>query len=604
LKQTYIAMLAGAGLAIHIVLRFSGGAWPAISNWPLYLVLAAGGVPLVWDLLRAAIRGDFGSDLLAGMSIATSVVLGEYLAGSIVVLMLSGGSALEDYATRRASEVLNALSKRMPHTAHRKTEGGGFTEISLDQIAVGDVVTVFPHEVCPVDGTVIEGHGSMDESYLTGEPFQISKVRGSEVLSGAVNGNAALTVSVAKLPTDSRYAKIMQVMQQAEQDRPQIRRIADRLGSWYTLAALAVAVTGWIAGQDAHRFLAVLVIATPCPLLIAIPIAIIGAVSTAARHSIIIKNPAMLEMIDHCRTIIFDKTGTLTVGRPVLTEIAAGPGRSRENILRLAASLEQYSKHPLAAAILEAARAESVDLSPVAEIGERPGEGLRGIVAGESIQITGRQNVVAPLPPAAPGMECVMLIDGQYAALFRFRDRPRDDSREFVLHLAPSHQVTKVMLLSGDREEEVRYLAGEVGITEALHGKSPEEKLAIVREESARCPTLFLGDGINDAPAMQAATVGVAFGQESDITAEAADAVVLEASLGRVDELIHIGRRMRRIAMQSAVGGMALSVAGMLAAAAGYLNPVPGAIVQEVIDVLAVLNALRMVLPGHDLKEV
>ena len=603
MRDTYIAGLAAVGIALHLLLRFALHTPEAFNNVPLYCVLVVGGLPLLWDLARKLIRRDFGSDLLAGLSIATSAVLNEYLAGAIVVLMLAGGTALEQYATRRASSVLNALSQRMPNIAHRRTEDG-LVDCALDSVSIGDLLTVLPHEICPVDGLITEGRGTMDESYLTGEPYQMSKVPGSTVLSGAVNGEAALVISVAKLPIDSRYAKIMQVMQDAEANRPQFRRIADRLGSWYTVLALAVAIAGWIIGHDPDRFLAVLVIATPCPLLIAIPIVIIGAISTAARHSIIIKNPAMLERIDSCRTIIFDKTGTLTYGRPAVTDVICAPGFTRELALRIAASLEQYSKHPLAAAILGAARAEGAPFGAVAEISERAGQGLMGNVDGRPVQITGRHHLEGLPLPAASGMECVLLVDGIWAALFRFHDEPRHDSRDFILHLQPSHQVNKIMLLSGDREEEVKYLANRVGITEALYGKSPEEKVAIVREEAQRGPTLFLGDGINDAPAMQAATVGVAFGQNSDITAEAADAVVLEASLGRVDELIHIGRRMRSIAMQSAVGGMALSLAGMVLAAAGYLPPVAGALAQEAIDVIAVLNALRMVLPSGDLKEV
>jgi heavy metal translocating P-type ATPase len=601
--ETYVAILATSCIAVYLVLRFGLRCEPSLYNWPLYVALVLGGAPLLFNLVRKILSGQFGADLLAGMSIATSVFLGEYLAGSIVVLMLSGGAALEQYATRRASAVLNVLSQRMPNVAHRKT-GTGFMDIELSDVALGDILTVFPHEICPLDGTVVEGRGSMDESYLTGEPFQISKVPGSSVLSGGVNGESALVISVDKLPIDSRYAKIMKVMLEAEQNRPQFRRIADRLGAWYTVFAVAFAVAGWIIGRDPGRFLSVLVVATPCPLLISIPIVIIGAISTAARHSIIIKSPAMLERIDSCRTIIFDKTGTLTYGRPALTDILSAGGISRDETLRLAASLEQYSKHPLAAPILEAARNAKVEPSPAAQISETPGEGLLGIVDGKRVQITGRKNVRAELPPVAAGMECVLVVDGEYAGIFRFRDEPRHESRDFILHLLPRHRVTKIMLLSGDREEEVDYLAGQVGITEALHGKSPEEKLEIVRREASACPTLFLGDGINDAPAMQAATVGVAFGQGSDITAEAADAVVLEASLGRVDELIHIGRRMRAIALQCAIGGMGLSIVGMGFAAAGYLRPVPGAIAQEIIDVLAILNALRMVLPSEDLKEI
>jgi heavy metal translocating P-type ATPase len=449
----------------------------------------------------------------------------------------------------------------------------------------------------------------LDESYLTGEPYLILKTRGAPVLSGAVNGDAALAIEATKLPKDSRYMRIMQVMQEAETNRPRFRRIADRLGAWYTLLAVAVAIIGWIAGRDATRFLAVLVIATPCPLLLAIPVAIIGAISIAAARGIIIKNPAMLERVSRCHTMIFDKTGTLTYGKPALTDIVCAPGLAVSEAIRMAASVEQYSRHPLAEPILGRAQEEKVGLAPAIDVSEKPGQGLTASVEGRLVHITGRKQLQqtspvlgSELPPPASGMECILLIGGMYGATFRFRDAPRAESRSFVRHLVPKHQVNRVMLLSGDREAEVQYLASEVGISEALFGKTPEEKLAIVREEASRAPTLYVGDGINDAPAMQAATVGVAFGQNSDITAEAADAVVMESSLRKVDELIHIGRRMRRIALQSAVGGMALSMIGMLIAAAGYLPPVAGAVTQEIIDVAAVLNALRVALPSGELR--
>jgi heavy metal translocating P-type ATPase len=608
-KETYIALLAMLGISMHLIVRFGFHAAARQYNLPLILVLTIGGAPLLFDLLRRIIRREFGSDLLAGLSIAASAVLGEYLAGSIVVLMLSGGTALELYATKRASAVLAALAKRMPSTAHKMIDLR-IVDISLDEIRIADKLVVFPHEICPVDGAVVEGRGTMDESYLTGEPFLVAKVPGAEVLSGAVNGETALTVSATKLPIDSRYSKIMRVMQEAEANRPRMRRIADRLGAWYTAVGVTVAALGWMIGNDPTRFLAVLVIATPCPLLLAIPVAIIGAISVAASRGIIIKDPSMLERISSCRTVIFDKTGTLTYGRPSLTDILCAPNADRKNVLQMAASLEQYSKHPLAGSVLEAARRDNVDLIPVSQISEKPGQGLGGSIGTKFAQITGRKAVLAhggaaasQVPTAAAGMECILLVDGEYAATFRFHDAPRKESGAFIGHLAPHHQVQKVMLLSGDREAEVRYLASAVGITEVLFGKSPEEKVEIVRQEAKKAPTLFLGDGINDAPAMQAATVGVAFGQNSDITAEAADAVVLETSLGKVDELIHIGRRMRTIALQCAVGGMALSMIGMAMAAAGLLPPVAGAIAQEVIDLAAVLNALRVALPTKDLRD-
>jgi heavy metal translocating P-type ATPase len=606
-KETWIALLSILGIAVYLVARFLFHVPPRISNWSLIAVLLTG-TPLLFDLVKKLIALEVGSDALAGISIITSAILGEYLAGAIIVLMLAGGTALELYATHRASAVLSALAKRLPSEAHRLTSSG-IVEVRTADVQIADRLVVMPHEICPADGTVVEGHGAMDESYLTGEPFQIAKAPGSEVLSGAINGPAAMTIVVSKLPVDSRYAKIVQVMEQAESQRPQFRRMADRLGGWYTLLALVVAAAGWIIGGEPRRFLAVLVIATPCPLLLAIPVAIIGAISLAATRGIIIKNPAMLERIDRCRTIIFDKTGTLTYGKPSLTDVLCAPGLTREIVLRLASSLEQYSRHPLATSILDAARAEGIAPVEVTEISEKPGDGLRGRFDGDVVEITGRKRIAASsiaseLPPVAPGMECIVLRNGAYAATLRFQDVPREESRSFVDHLVPRHQVSRVMLVSGDRDAEVQHLAELVGIRNVRSGTSPEEKLAIVREETAKAPTMFLGDGINDAPAMEAATVSIAFGHANDITAEAADAVVLEPSLAVVDELIHIGRRMRSIALQSAAGGMALSLIGMIAAAAGWLAPVPGAIAQEVIDVLAVLNALRVAMPRRELKDL
>jgi heavy metal translocating P-type ATPase len=483
-------------------------------------------------------------------------------------------------------------------------------DLPLEQIAVGDTVVVYPHDICPVDGVVLEGHGVMDESYLTGEPFQMSKTPGSEVLSGAINGETALQIRATKLAIDSRYAKIMQVMRASEQQRPRLRRLGDQLGAFYTPVAVVLALPAWAASGEASRFLAVLVVATPCPLLIAIPVTIIGAISLSAKRAIIVKNPAVLEQIDRCRTAIFDKTGTLTYGEPKLTDQFCVPGVLAEDVLTLTASLEQYSKHPLARAILAAVRSTGATIQEATEMSERPGEGLQGVVEGHKIQITSRHHVLAlqpvlaqQLPLAGGGLECFILVDDRYAAMYRFRDEPRLDGVSFINHLGPKHLFDKIMLVSGDRDSEVRYLAEQVGITEVYAGKSPEEKLAIVRAETRSAKTLFVGDGVNDAPALMAATVGVAFGQNSDITSEVAGAVIMTTSLEKVDEFLHICRRMRVIALQSAVGGMALSVVGMAFAAFGHLPPVAGAISQEAIDIVVVLNALRAAFPPRTLTD-
>lgn len=609
-KTTSIAAFSIIALLVHLVLRFAFRTTPGTYQIPLLATLLLGGLPLLYDLLRKLLKREFGSDLLGGISIITAVLLGEYLAGSIIVLMLSGGEALENYALRSASSVLAALAKRMPSVAHRKRDSE-IVDVALPEVAVGDTLLIYPHEICPVDGVVIEGHGVMDESYLTGEPFQITKTSGSTVISGAINGESALTIRTTQRSADSRYAKIMEVMRESESKRPQLRRLGDRLGAIYTPVALTVAILAWAFSGEALRFLAVLVIATPCPLLIGIPIAIIGSISLCARRAIIVKSPVVLEQIAECRTAIFDKTGTLTYGEPKLTEQLIAPGFQQREVLTLVASLERYSKHPLARAILASAKEAGIQLPAASEVGEQPGQGLRGTVSKHQLQITSRNKLIAQnvagadqLPPVAGGLECVVVIDQRYAAAFRFRDAPRAESRSFVKHLGPKHQFERVMLVSGDRESEVHYLAEQVGITEIHAEQSPEQKLALVRSETTKAKTLYVGDGINDAPAMMAATVGMAIGQNSDVTAEAAGVVVMDNSLEKVDEFMHISRRMRAIALQSAVGGMALSVIGMVFAATGHLTPVAGAITQEVIDVLAVLNALRAALPPrviHDL---
>ena len=609
-KEMYIAILALLAIAAHLLLRLWFEPTSVPARLPLWAALGVGGLPLVLDLITKALRREFGSDLLAGISIVTSVVLEEYLAGTLVVLMLSGGETLEAMAVENARSVLRALADRAPTTAHVRRDGR-VEDIPIDEVRVDDLVVIYPHEACPVDGVVVSGHGVMDESYLTGEPYMMSKAPGSEVMSGAINGESALTIRASRVAEDSRYAKIMRVMRDSEQRRPRMRRLGDTLGAYYTPLAVGIALIAWGISGDPVRFLAVLVVATPCPLLIAIPTAIIGSISLCARRGVIIKDPTTLETIDTCRTIIFDKTGTLTHGKPSVTEIIPGEGFDAEHVLALTADLERYSKHPLAGAIVREADARRLASHEPTEISERPGEGLRGVVEGHEILVTGRNalererpELAAKLPPLSGGLECVVLVDGALGATIRFRDEPRADGAAFIAHLTRKHRFERVMLVSGDRESEARYLAERVGIPVVLAEQTPEQKVEIVRAETARARTCFVGDGINDAPALALATVGIAFGQASDITTEAAGVVVLDNALERVDEFFHISSRMRRIALQSALGGMGLSVVGMILASLGYLPPVGGALAQEAIDVLAVLNALRAAAPPSTLSDI
>ncbi|HEX2153471.1 MAG TPA: heavy metal translocating P-type ATPase [Acidimicrobiia bacterium] len=603
-RQGMVALGSLVAIAASLILGLAGAS-ETVTIVPLIVIVVIGGVPLVWEITKDLIARTPGADLLAAIAIVTAVLLDEWMVAAIIVLMLSGGEALEEAATARASRVLEALAKRAPTLAHRLIDGKTSErteDVPVSEIAIGDRIVVLPHEVCPVDGEVVHGHGSMDESYLTGEPYVITKSVGSRVLSGAINGEDRLIVEATKTAADSRFAQIVGVLAEAEQNRPRMRRMADRLGAWYTVLALAMGVLGWLVSDDPERFLSVMVIATPCPLLIAVPVAIVGAISLAARSAIIVRDPGILERIPQTTTMMFDKTGTLTYGRPAVTDVVGAEGVDTDEVLRLAGALERYSRHPLAGAVVDAAEAALGDraIAPVESLSERPGEGLVGEVDGHKVRITSRERALerlgdgAVIPPGEVGMEAVVLIDGAYAATLRFRDEPRMGSWEFVQHLGPRHGVTRTMLISGDRSTEVEYLAERVGITEVHSGASPEKKLELVRAVEDGI-TLFLGDGINDAPAMAAADVGIAFGNESDVTSEAAGAVVLDSSLERLDELLHIGERMRRIALQSALGGIGLSIIGMVFAVMGMLPPLVGAIAQEAIDLLAILNAARVV---------
>lgn len=441
----------------------------------------------------------------------------------------------------------------------------------------------------------------MGESYLTGEPFSVAKAPGASVLSGAINGEAVLVIRSEKLAHDSLNVQIMEIMQDAEQKRPTVRRTGDQIGAVFVSIASILVIAAWYFTGDSTRYLVVLVVATPCPLLFAIPITLISAISMAARQGMIIKDPTVLEHLPTCRTAIIDMTGTLTHGKPVLTENICAQSIEQADILLSAASLERYSIHPLAQENLQAVNKEKLPLIEATSVSEKPGQGVIGLVAGHEIRVTHRKkllqttpDIISILPPTTPGLECILMQAGQYAVTFHFRDAPRSDGKSFIGHLAPSLLFNKVMLVSGDRDSEVAYLANLLGIKETLASQSLEQKAAIVRAETAQVPTLFMGDGINDAPALASATVGNAFGQHRSVTAEAAGAVIMENSPAKVDERIHISIAMRRIVLENAIGGITLSLIAMGFAAGRFITPVVGALLQKVVDILAIANALRL----------
>lgn len=586
--------------SLHIFYDFGMSLGMPIPHFVLLVAALVGGIPLSLQILYRLFKGQFGADLLAALAIFTAIYLEEYLAANLIVLMLAGGQVFESYAVRKASSVLLALADRMPATAHRKIKDQ-IGEIPLQKIKVGDSIVIYPHEVCPVDGDVIEGTSSMDESYLTGEPYGVQKIPGTRVISGSTNGHGMLIIKATSLAQDSRYAHIMKVMEEAEQHHPRMRRLGDQIGAMFTPIALFVALLAWYLTGDSVRFLAVLVIATPCPLLIAIPVTIISAISAASAKGIIIKDPIVLERLPTCKTAIFDKTGTLTYGEPELVEVTILGKYDDHKVLQLAASIERYSKHPLAAAILKAAKKEHIHLLEAKSISEPPGQGLTGNFDHCIVQITDRKNraklsahEVEKLPAIKPGLECLIIIEDEIAALMHFRDALRKDSLQFMDNIKKIHNFKRTLIVSGDRAEEVEHIAKQLRTDEAFAAQTPEQKVEIVRKETKKQPTLYLGDGINDAPALLTATVGIAFGKASNVTAEAGGAVVFDSNLEKVDDLLHLSKAMRRIALQSAIGGMALSFIGMGFAATGFITPVVGALLQEGIDVVAILNALRL----------
>jgi heavy metal translocating P-type ATPase len=609
-KELVITIISLSGILLHLLLFFIPQSNESLiipipflpysyllKDLPLLIALFFGGLPLVFDLSRHIFAREFNADILAGISIVTAILLQEYLAGTIVILMLSGGQVLERFAVSRASSAIDAFSRRLPDIAYVKSKGG-IKEVSVDTLTPGEIIIIKGNTISPVDGTVVQGSGSMDESLLSGEPYFVAKTTGSTVIAGALNGNAILEIKVEKVGENTRYKKIMSVMEESQQRKPKIRRLADELGAYYTPVALLIAITAWALSGDPIRFLSVLVVATPCPLLIAIPVAIIGSISLAARHGILIKDPSILERISSVKKIYLDKTGTMTYGKPEVTEVESISNYSESEILQLAGSLEQFSDHPLSSSIIQETKRKNLPFLQATMVEEVPGTGLKGLINNEEIIVSSRKFVQltikdSSLPAHKGGLECILLSNMKPIGIIRLRDTPREQGKSFISHLKKSHTIDQVVLLSGDDASEVEYLANLVGIQEIYSRKSPEEKLAIIEQSSSRAPTLFVGDGINDAPALSAATIGVAFGSNSDISSEAAGAVIMDSSLEKLDELFHIGIRMKKIALQSAAGGMGLSIIAMCFASLGYLPPVAGAITQEIIDIFAVANALR-----------
>lgn len=550
-------------------------------------------VPLVWSVLVTVVHGRVGVDAIALVAMAGALALGEELAGAVVALMLAGGNALEAAADRRARRELTALLERAPRVAHRR-HGDRLQDVGVDDVAPGDVLVVRAGEVVPADGMVASDVAVLDEAALTGEPLPVTHERGASVRSGAANAGAPFDLRAVRPAAESAYAALVALVERAQADRAPFTRLADRYAALLLPVTLLVAGAAWAASGDPVRALAVVVVATPCPLILAAPIALTSGVSRAAGAGVVVKGASVVERLGRVRTVLLDKTGTLTLGTPRLARTEAdGDGREA---LRLAASLDQLSAHPLAAALVRAAAEQGLELSFPSDVREAPGEGVVGVVDGRRVAIGAAPDAgdAAAVPPQERGLARVGLtVDGAHVATFVMGDHVREDAGALVAALRDGG-VGHVAMVTGDRAAIAEPIGAALGL-DAVHADcTPEGKLAVVRDVVDR-PVMMVGDGVNDAPALALADVGVAMvaGESATAASEAADAVIVSGAIGAVAAAVRIGRRALAIATQSVVVGMGLSFVAMAFAAVGLLPPVAGALVQEGIDVTVILNALR-----------
>jgi heavy metal translocating P-type ATPase len=592
------AFVIGAGLVVRAIPLA-----PSSGRIIWYVGLAATGSAVVWRTLRGALRGHFAADVVATFAIVTAAVLGQPLVGLVIVLMQTGGEALERYAEGRASDAVRALEAAAPRTAHR-VRGSDIDDVAVDDVEVGDVLLVRPGELVPCDAVVIDGTAHIDASMLTGEPLPISAAPDTRLMSGSANLDGALTVRATAVARESQYARIVALVRSAQASKAPLQRVADRYAVWFTPVTLAVCAIAYVASQDWLRVLAVLAVATPCPLILATPVAVIGGINRAARRHIIMRHGTALERLGTATVAVFDKTGTITIGQPRVSRVITANGRGPNDVLRLAGAIERTSGHLLARTLVEAARATGVALPAARDVIEVPGRGVAGMVDGHRVVVGARSFVLeqtpgaaaalCPIEPKTAGLRAFVAVDDAISAIVEYADALRPGVSDVFRDLEKMG-VKRIMLLSGDHAENARTVAAAVGIVEVQGDLLPEGKVAVVRHlvqdgESV----LMVGDGTNDAPALSAATVGVALaGHGGGITAEAADVVVLIDDLTRVPEAMRISRRTMHIARQCIAVGLGLSVVGMISAAMGLLAPTAGALIQEGIDLAVILNALR-----------
>jgi heavy metal translocating P-type ATPase len=605
--KTAILLLAAIGLIAGLGFWFAGRAGIASLIWAAGVAPAL--VALVVEIIRSLRSGEVGLDIVAALSMSAALIFGETLAAAVVAVMYAGGTFLESFAEGRARRDMRDLLSRVPRTATRHSNGG-LEDIPLDQIAPGDRLLIRQGDVVPVDGTVASDTAFLDTSALTGESLPVRLARGAEAMSGATNAGETFDLTAVREAKDSTYAGIVRLVEAAQASKAPMSRLADRWSLGFLAVTVTIAFAAWWVSGDPIRAVAVLVVATPCPLILAVPVALVAGLSRAAHFGVLIKGAGPLETMGRIRTLILDKTGTLTDGRPQIVSIDSTGGMAGDDILRLAAALDQASKHPVAQAIVAAAKVRGLDLPVPSEVTEVPGEGVVGHVEGHEVIVGGDGFVAGRVvggqagdhPAMAAGSVLVAVaVDGHMAGHLVMSDPLRAGTGAMLDGLR-RQGIARILLATGDRVEVAERVTEGLGLDGLRAGLTPDQKTLLVLTEGKRAPVMMVGDGVNDAPALAAADVGVAMGARgAAASAEAADVVLLVDRVDRLGPGIEIARAARRIAVESVVAGIGLSVMGMIAAALGYLTPVQGALLQEVIDVAVILNALRALrITPHD----
>ncbi|WP_456635221.1 heavy metal translocating P-type ATPase [Bradyrhizobium sp. USDA 10063] len=603
-----LVAIAVAGLAAGIVARATRQPDLADLAWTLGTAPVIGGLAV--SIVRDFLAGRLGVDAIALLSMTAALTLGQPLAGAVVALMYSGGNVLEDIAVARAEHDLRSLVDRAPRQAHRR-DGERIEQVAVEAVAVGDRVLVRAGEIVPVDGVIESALATIDESAVTGEPVPVERARGNAVLSGSLNAGETFELTVTAPAGESTYAGIVRMVTAAQTAKAPFVRLADRYALIFLPVTLVMAFVTWLISGDPIRSLAVLVAATPCPLILAAPVAFIAGVAQAARRGILAKGGAALEALARAHTVLFDKTGTLTVGGARLLSVEVAPGQSPEEVLTLGASLEQASHHVLAKAVVAAAVERGLRLKAPEQVSETMGAGLRGLIDGRQVTAGSREMLLSggELSPWElrairraswrSALIVFVAVEGRPIGALLLADELRPDTPR-AIRLLRDAGIGRIVMVTGDRAAAAQAIGAALDLDAVLADRVPSDKVEAVRSEQRLHPTIMVGDGINDAPALAAADIGIALGARgASASSEAADAVILTDRLDRVGEAITIAQRARRIALQSIVFGMGLSLAAMVAAMIGWLDPVSAAIVQEVIDVAVILNALRALTPAH-----